>query len=108
MRLTQLGGRQNTQSGARREVIKGACEPVIRVRVPVPGVFREAVFFLHEDFLRREDLSREELLRQARRSAEDYLRPLIPEKKPVSWLTYPLVLLVGTVLGFGLGVMIGV
>lgn len=91
-----------------REVLKGSAEQIIRVRVPVPGVFREAVFFLHEDYLRRGDLGREELLRQARRSAEEYLRPFAPEKKTVLWWPYPLLLLAGTALGLGLGVYIGI
>lgn len=103
MKPALQGGRTET----RREVIRGSAEQIIRVRVPVPGLFREAVFFLHEDVLRRSDLSREELLRQARRSAEDYLRPLIPEKNNPRW-PYPCLLLVGMALGFGLGVLIGI
>lgn len=106
MKITQKGGRQRLGTAARHEVIKGAAEQIIRVRVPVPGVFREAVFFLHEDYLRRSDLSRDELLRQARRAASDYLRPMLPEKKPAPW-PY-LMLMIGTALGFGLGVLIGI
>ena len=48
MRLSLQGGRPEI----RREVIRGSAEQIIRVRVPVPGLFREAVFFLHEDVLR--------------------------------------------------------
>ncbi len=103
MRPALQGGRTD----ARREVIRGSAEQIIRVRVPVPGLFREAVFFLHEDVLRRSDLSREELLRQARRSAEEYLRPMIPEKKAALWPKF-LLLLAGMALGFGLGVLIGI
>lgn len=98
---------QSGRTEARREVIRGTAEQIIRVRVPVPGLFREAVFFLHEDVLRRSDLSREELMRQARRSAEEYLRPLIPERKTKHWLL-PLLVLAGMSLGFGLGVLIGI
>ena len=49
MRLSLQGGRPEI----RREVIRGSAEQIIRVRVPVPGLFREAVFFLHEDVLQR-------------------------------------------------------
>lgn len=105
MKLTQQGGRQRPQTDTRREVIKGAAEQIIRVRVPVPGVFREAVFFLHEDYLRRSDCSREELLRQAKQAAAAYLRPMLPEKKAAPW---PVLLLIGAALGFGLGVLIGI
>ena len=103
MRPALQGGRTD----ARREVIRGSAEQIIRVRVPVPGLFREAVFFLHEDVLRRSDLSREELLRQAKRSAEEYLRPMIPEKKAALWPKF-LLLLAGMALGFGMGVLIGI
>ncbi len=103
MRPALQGGRTD----ARREVIRGSAEQIIRVRVPVPGLFREAVSFLHEDVLRRSDLSREELLRQARRSAEEYLRPMIPERKAALWPKI-LLLLTGIVLGFGMGVLIGI
>ena len=48
--------REETQR--RREVLKGSAEQVIRVSVPVPGMIREAVFFLHGDYLRREGVSR--------------------------------------------------
>ena len=106
MKLTQQSGRQRLRDEPRREVVKGAAEQIIRVRVPVPGVIREAVFFLHEDYLRRSDCSREELLRQARQAATDYLRPMIPERKAAPWPL--LLLLIGAALGFGLGVLIGV
>lgn len=90
----------------RREVLKGSAEQVIRVRVPVPGIFREAVFFLHEDYLRRGDLSREELLRQARRAAEDYARPFLPEKRRTYWWLWPLLLLAGLVIGICIGMLL--
>ncbi len=86
-----------------REVLKGSSEQIVRVRVPVPGVFREAVFFLHEDYLRRGGLSREELLRQARRAAESYLRPFRPERRGLS---VPLLALCAAA-GLALGLLIG-
>ena len=105
MKLKQQGGCSGQRGAVQREVIKGAAEQIIRVRVPVPGLFREAVFFLHEDYLHRGDLSREELLRQAKQAATEYLRPMLPEKKPKSWL-YPILLLIAAAAGFGLGVWI--
>ena len=90
----------------RREVLRGSTEQVIRVRVPVPGIFREAVFFLHEDYLRRGDLSREELLRQARRAAEDYVEPYLPEKRAGRRWSYPLLLLAGLALGICIGLLL--
>ena len=69
--------------------LKGTSEQVILVRLPVPGMFREAVFFLHEDYLRRGTLSREAVLLQAR-----------------IWWPYPLCVLLGAALGLVLGLML--
>lgn len=102
-----MNAQRQRLSGGRRDVIKGVSEQVIRVRVPVPGVFREAVFFLHEDYLRQKELSREELLRQAMSAAEAYLQPCLPDKKEPAWWPYPLLLLLGMGLGLGMGVYIG-
>lgn len=52
--------------------LKGTISRVILVRDPVPGVFREAVFLLHESYLDREGVSREALLREARRAALEF------------------------------------
>lgn len=93
------------EGSGRREVIRGVSEQVIRVRVPVPGVFREALFFLHEEYLRRGDLSREELLRQAMAAAEGYLRPCGGEET-APWWPKPLLMLLGLALGLGMGVAI--
>ena len=107
MRLTQqIGSSSGVRGTERREVLKGAAEQIIRVRVPVPGLFREAVFFLHEDYLRRADLSREELLRQAKQAATEYLRPMLPEKRPARWI-FPLLMLIAAAVDFGLGVWTG-
>ena len=57
----------------RREVIRGTADRVIRVTEPVPGVFREAIFLLREDYLRR-DGGEQRLLREARQAAVEYLR----------------------------------
>ena len=57
----------------RGEVIRGTADRVIRVKEPVPGVFREAIFLLREDYLTRGGDERA-LLREARRAAADYLR----------------------------------
>lgn len=98
--------REETQR--RREVLKGSAEQVIRVSVPVPGMIREAVFFLHGDYLRREGVNREELIAQARRAALDYLRPYAPPCRPALRWPLPLLILAGTALGFGLGAVIGI
>ena len=61
------------------------------------GIFREAVFFLHEDYLRRGDLSREELLRQAREAARAETGSVLPPGERLS-LWPAALLLLGTAL----------
>lgn len=89
----------------RREVVRGASEEVIRVLDPVPGLFREAVFFLREEELRRGEQSRETLLRQARQAAEDYVRPLGAEDAAPK--RRPLIPLLSALGGFLLGLLLG-
>ena len=56
-------------------VVRGTADRVIRVRQPVPGVFREAIFLLREDYL-TDGGDEEALLDEARRAAAAYLRSL--------------------------------
>ena len=65
--------RRLRRAPGRGEPIRGTADRVIRVREPVPGVFREAIFLLCEDYLTRGG-EREALLREARSAAADYLR----------------------------------
>lgn len=86
-----------------RPALRGAAERVIRVREPVPGLFREAVFFLQEDLLRRPPPGREELLRQARAAAEDYLRPFYPPRRGLPRWLIPAAPALGFLLGLAAG-----
>lgn len=61
------------RGGGAGEVVRGTADRVIRVKEPVPGVFREAIFLLREDYLTRGG-DEQRLLREARRAAADYLR----------------------------------
>ena len=88
-----------------REVVKGATEQVIRVRAPVQGIFREAIFFLEEDYLRRGERRKEELMREARRAAELYTSACLPERERSRRWLYPLLFLGGAALGLGLGIL---
>ncbi|MCR5665110.1 MAG: hypothetical protein K6G17_09590 [Oscillospiraceae bacterium] len=90
-----------------REALKGKTQQAIVVKEPVPGVFREAVFFLREDYL-REGENRRELLEQARRAAEDYLREHAPQPAELPRWQIPALLLLGMALGFLLGLFLGV
>ena len=55
------------------------------VVVPTPdAMFSEAVFILRDDALREQGMSREELLRQALRAAENYTEDALPARERVS------------------------
>lgn len=84
----------------RQEVIRGTSHSIIVVTPPDPEIFREAMFILQDDYMRRSDAGKEDLLRQARDAAEDYtLRFVPPVKKSRPWLLYLLPAFTGA-LGF--------
>ena len=84
----------------RQDVIRGTSHSIIVVTPPDPEIFREAMFILQDDYMRRSNLGKEELLRQARDAAEDYtLRFVPPVKRSRPWLLYLLPAFTGA-LGF--------
>lgn len=68
------------------EVLKGTADRVIVIRDPVPGLFREAVFLLREDY--GEGLDRQELLLEARDAAFSYTASHLPARRPRSLWPY--------------------
>ncbi len=56
-------------------MVKGISRQVIVVRSPDPKLFEQAIFILRADALGREGVSDRAILRQARQTAEDYVRP---------------------------------
>ena len=66
----------------RTEVIKGTASRVIVVKSPDPGIFREALFILRDDYFLNRGISQEELLRQARQAAEGYVSSRLPPSPP--------------------------
>ncbi len=67
LRLPRLGKKRDEA-----EVLHGTVGRVICVRDPVPGVFREAIFLLREDYLGSGG-DPKALLAEARRAAAEYL-----------------------------------
>lgn len=55
-------------------LIKGVSRRVIVVREPGAELFEEAIFIVREDCLRGVGVSAEEVMRQARRAAGQYVR----------------------------------
>lgn len=71
-------------------MVKGNTRQVIVVRSPDTKLFEQAVFFLKEDALEKNGVGERELLEQARRLADGYLKKE-PRRKhrlpPLFWLS---------------------
>lgn len=73
--------RQSPVCAPRSEVIRGTAHNIILVTSPDPEIFREAMFILQDDYMRRPGIGKEELLRQARDTAENYVLRFVPPDK---------------------------
>ena len=72
----------------KQPVVKGNMQSMLVMR-PEGGIFREVIFILRDEYLQQGGVSRQELLRQAREAAGEYMRDYIPEKKPPTFLLWP-------------------
>ena len=57
-----------------RKVVKGTSKRIIVVKSPDPKVFEQAIFIVREDFRGKEGASSSDVLREAQRVADDYIR----------------------------------
>lgn len=55
-------------------MVKGINRQVIVVKAPDPKLFDQAIFLLREDVVSNADASPEQIIRQAQRAADSYLR----------------------------------
>ena len=60
------------QGGA--DVIKGCARRVIVVKSPDPQLFEEAIFILRDDLFREPGRSAEQILKEAKKIADNYLK----------------------------------
>ena len=70
-------------------MVKGNTRQVIVVRSPDTKLFEQAVFFLKEDALEKHGVGERELLEQARKMADSYVKKEARRKKrlpPLFWL----------------------
>ncbi len=63
-----------------KEVIEGRTGNVIIVKSPNTEYFKEAIFILSDDLFTRSGISRQQLLRQARRAARAYVSAHVPPR----------------------------
>lgn len=87
----------------RSEPIRGTSHNVILVTPPDTEIFREALFILRDDYMRRSDTGREELLRQARAAAESCAGKYIPPRPKRPSLLVVLLPVLTAALGFAVG-----
>lgn len=55
-------------------MVKGITRQVILVKSPDPRLFEEAIFIVKEEALSREGASADQVLKEARRAADGYLK----------------------------------
>jgi len=55
-------------------MVKGISKRVIVVRSPDPRIFEEAIFIVKEDMMTKDGVSSDELLQEAQRVADGYIR----------------------------------
>ena len=55
-------------------MVKGITRQVILVKSPDPKLFEEAIFIVKEEAMNREGVTAEQVIRQARRAADGYLK----------------------------------
>ena len=67
-------------------VVKGTNRQVVLVKSPDPRLFEQAIFILREEALNREGVTNEQILRQARRAADGYLKQGKGWKRPAAGL----------------------
>ncbi len=74
----------------RQGTVKGVARRVVIVRPPDQRVFEEAIFIVREDYASSGGVSREDVLKEARRAAGEYLResasPAAPSEAWKRWL----------------------
>lgn len=66
-------------------VVKGTARRVIIVKSPDPEIFEEAIFIMREDFAMKKGASSENVVREAQRVADSYIRSSLGKTKKLIW-----------------------
>ena len=83
-------------------MVKGISKRVIVVRSPDPRLFEEAIFIVKEDIMTKDGVSSDELLQEAQRVADGYIRSHVGTKKIFRQIPIPVWVALGA-LGATLG-----
>ena len=98
-RTASAAARLRRSSRGTRPALRGCMQNVIIVKAPDPR-FREAIFILRDDYFLSEELSRQELLLQAKEAAKSYVNSFaLPRRRS------PLLLLLLVLAVFGLAAL---
>lgn len=62
-------------------MVRGAAKHVIVIKNPDKGIFEQAIFIVKRDLFRKNGKSEEEILREARRAAEGYVRKTFQKRE---------------------------
>lgn len=74
---------EQIEKSPRREggkVVKGTAKRVIVVKSPDPKIFEQAIFIVKEDYIGREGANPSDVLRQAQKVADDYVRDSVSKR----------------------------
>jgi hypothetical protein len=61
-----------------RKVVKGTTKRVVVVKSPDPKIFEQAIFIVREDYAGKNGADSSDVLREAQRVADDYVRGSVP------------------------------
>lgn len=92
-----FSGRSRRRQSPPREVLKGRMQNIIVVEPPDP-MFREAIFILKDEYLLKNDVSRTELLRQAREAAQSYTELVVPPRRRFNFKSFLLFVLTALII----------
>ena len=62
-------------------MVKGISKRVVVVKSPDPKIFEEAIFIVREDVLKKSGVSQRDILREAQRVADEYVRRNVPARR---------------------------
>lgn len=79
-------------------VVKGVARRVIVVKSPDPRLFDQAIFIMKEDAFSREGVSADQVLREARKVADGYVRRNAPLRRMFQRLPPPVYAAAGALL----------
>jgi len=89
-------------------MVKGISKRVIVVRSPDPRIFEEAIFIVKEDMMTKDGVSSDQLLQEAQRVADGYIRSQVGRNRRLRRVPIPAWVALGAVAATVLRCLTGV